>query len=416
MPRPAAIDALKRTTGQPRLIVRRESLLHNLRLLREAAHGQKICGVVKANGYGHGALGVADTLVNYYTDDQPAPAVDALAVATLAEAESLLADLGDLEIPLFCMRPVENVYLGENRVELEGAVRRGVILSLISSSVADDVARVAERLGVRAPVQVMLDTGMTREGCAPEAFGNVVGAILSRPSLRLAAIGTHFTDAEEEDEPYSDEQLRMFHEFVDPLLEKLPQLVRESTLLHAGNSGGTFFAPDDTLDMVRPGLSLYGVDPTGRPSVERPLRPVAQWTAPLLSVQEVAHGTAVGYNRTWRAAGATRIGLLGVGYADGYPRSLSNQAVVRLSAPPSPEAADGNPLHDAFCRVVGRVSMDYLTIDLTDAPWAKTGDEATLLDSDPHSPCSIYALAEQAGTIPYEVLAGIGARITRVVV
>lgn len=413
MPRPAAVDDLKRTAGQPRLIVRRESLLHNLRLLRDAAHGQRVCGVVKANAYGHGVTGVADTLVNYYTDDQPAPAVDALAVATLAEAESLMVELGDLEIPVFCMRPVENVYLGENRLELEGAVRRGVILSLISSSAVDDVARVAERLGLRAGVQVMLDTGMTREHCAPEAFGGVIGAVLSRPSLRLAAIGTHFTDAEEEDEPYSDEQLRMFHEYVDPLLEKLPQLVRESTLLHASNSGGTFFAPDDTLDMVRPGLSLYGVDPTGRPSAARPLRPVAQWTTPLLSVREVPHGAAVGYNRTWRAAGPTRIGLLGVGYADGYPRSLSNQAVTRL---PAPEAADGNPLHDAFCRVVGRVSMDYLTIDLTDAPWAKTGDEVTLLDSDPHSPCSVYMLAEQAGTIPYEILTGIGPRITRVMV
>jgi len=262
----------------------------------------------------------------------------------------------------------------------------------------------------------MLDTGMTREGCDAEAFGHVISAILSRPSLRLAAIGTHLTDAEEEDEPYSDEQLRMFHEYVDPLLEKLPQLVRESTLLHVGNSGGTFFAPDDTLDMVRPGLSLYSIHPTGRPCAQRPLRPVGRWTAPLLSVRDVPHGTAVGYNRTWRCAGPRRIGLVGVGYADGYPRALSNLASVRLCAPSSPDGVDADPVHDAFCRVVGRVSMDYLTVDLTEAPWAKVGDEVTLLDADPLSPCSVYTLAEQAGTIPYEILAGIGPRITRVIV
>lgn len=404
MPRHSALDTVRLTAGRPRLLVNRRALLFNLRQIRTfAGEGVRVCAVVKADAYGHGARGVVDVLTNFYTPQMPAPAIDAVAVASLAEAEAL----PDIDVPIFVLRPVECVYLGDNRAELEDALRRGVILSLISTAAVDDVSRLAERLGVRANVQVMLDTGMMREGCDVAQFRKVIASVLARPSLSLRAIGTHFTDGESAEEPYSDEQLRMFHETVDPLLPYLPPGI----IKHAGNSGGTFFCEDDTLDMVRPGLALYGLDPTCRPSVDRPLRPVAKWTAPLLSLRDAAAGSTVGYNRTWRAGNPTRLGLVPVGYADGYPRSLSNRAVVRL---PAPATVDGVPPRDAFCPVVGRVSMDYMTIDLTNAPWAHPGDEVVLLDDDPTSPCSAYALADMTGTIPYEILCNIGPRIVRV--
>ena len=400
MPKPTALDTVRQTSGRPRLLINRRAILSNVRKLRAAAgEGTRLCGVVKADAYGHGAVGVADVLTNFYTGELPAPAVDALAVATIAEAEQL----DDVEVPVLVLRPVECVYLGDNRAELEAAVSRGFVLSIISAAAADDVARVAERLGMRANVQIMLDTGMTREGCDAAVFREVVAAAVNRPSLRLAAIGTHFTDGEAVHDPYNDEQLRLFHEAIDPILPYLPAGV----IKHAANSGGAFFAEDDSLDMVRPGLSLYGIDPTLRPDVARPLRPVAKWTAPLLSLRDVPAGTSVGYGRDWTAPRATRIGLVPCGYADGYPRALGNRSVVRIA---SPEQATP----DAFCPVVGRVSMDYLTIDLANAPWAAAGEEVVLLDDDPRSRCSAYVLAEQAGTIPYELLCHIGPRVARV--
>jgi alanine racemase len=171
---------------------------------------------------------------------------------------------------------------------------------------------------------------------------------------------------------------------------------------HAANSGGTFLLPDSHFDMVRPGLSLYGIDPTGAASMDRKLRPAMKWIAPLIGIKEVPAGTRVGYCHTWSASRPTRVGLLPIGYGDGYWHAFSNRAVVML--------------HNIACPVIGRVSMDLTTIDLTDMPQVAVGDEATLLDDDPLSPLSVYKLAEWAQTIPYEIVTRIGQRVTRVAV
>ncbi|MEL7240622.1 MAG: alanine racemase, partial [Planctomycetota bacterium] len=230
-----------------------------MRTLRTAAAttaGQhvKLCGVIKADAYGHGAAGVADLLTNFYTPDLPAPAADVLAVATLEEALAL----PDLDVPVMVLRPAECVYLGDNRHALEAGLRRNVVVSVISAAGAEDVGRLAETLGLRASVQVMLDTGMHREMCPPEDFADVVAAVRRHAALQLVGVGTHFTDGELEDEPFSDEQLRHFHDAIDPIVESLPATIWK----HAANSGGTFFTDDDELNMVRPGLAMYGIDPT----------------------------------------------------------------------------------------------------------------------------------------------------------
>ena len=154
----------------------------------------------------------------------------------------------------------------------------------------------------------------------------------------------------------------------------------------AANSGGIFFHPQSHLDLVRPGISLYGIDPTCRPSIDRALRPVMRWTAPLIGIRDLAAGATVGYGQTWRTTKPTRLGLIPVGYADGYPRSLSNRGVMMVAGQPAP--------------VAGRVSMDLTVIDLQNAPHAVVGEEVTVLDNDPLSPASVYRIAELAGTIP----------------
>ncbi len=373
--------------------------------------------MVKADAYGHGAALVADTLLNFSAYDLEGPVVDALAVATLDEAEqlrpileeppdivalkqdSLGADMwaSRTRVPLLVLRPVENVYLGRERDRLECAARAGYVLTVNTSQGAADLNRIASRCNQRVPVQVMIDTGIAREGCPLSLVDAVVSAIESQSNLNLVAICTHFVSSEEPDNPFTTEQLRRFQSATAHHVARHPALVR-----HAANSGAIFYTPGARLDMVRPGISIYGIDPTCRPNLDRALRPVLKWTAPLLTLRNLNPGDTVGYNQTWKADLETRVGLVPVGYADGYLRSCSNRAIMLLNG--------------KKCPVIGRISMDYATIDLSAVPEASVGDEVTVLDCDPLSPASAYALAKIAQTIPYEIFCHIGQRVRRVAV
>jgi alanine racemase len=348
--------------------------------------------MIKADAYGHGADIVADTLANFSTRRYEAPLVDALAVASIDEAERLPHTI----LPVYVFRPVENCFLGRQRSRIEQAARNGWILTVCSGSAADDVARIATSIGKRALIQVMLDTGMTRSGVAPEDLNGLLDTIASHASLRLSGLCTHFACAEDVGNEATAQQLAQFRGATDLAVERF----KGKVIRHAANSAAVFLRPETHFDMVRPGIALYGVDPSLAPTSERLLKPALKWTAPLVQIHTVKAGTPVGYGQTWRAPRDTRIGLVPVGYADGYPRCLTNQGVMMV--------------HGRPCPVAGRVSMDLTTIDLTDAPHAVPGDEVTVLDSDPLSPASVYELARLANTIPYEITCGIGQRIHRV--
>ncbi len=384
----------KHTLGEPRVLISRSALLHNAALIRRSLHDRvRICAMLKADAYGHGADLVADTLCNYSISAADArPAVDAVAVATIDEA----AALPILEATVLVVRPVENLFIGRQREKIDEAVENGWVLTLASPAAADDLARVAMGRGKRASVQVMVDTGMTREGVPLDRLDDLLHKIQSRASLHLAGICTHLANGEKPNDAWSIEQIARFRHGTDPITSAMPGRF----LRHAANSGGVFFSPDSHFDMVRPGIAFYGIDPGGRPDPSRALRPVLKWTAPLICVQSVQKGTPVGYGQSWVAPRETRIGLIPVGYADGYPRCLGGRALVMLAGRPAP--------------VVGRVSMDSMTIDLGDIA-ADIGDEVTLLDCDPLSPASAYALARWADTIPYEILSRIGPRMPRVI-
>jgi alanine racemase len=385
----------KISLGEPRVLVSRQALLHNASVVRRAVGpGVRICAMIKADAYGHGADIVADTLANFSTRRYEAPLVDALAVASIDEAERLPHTI----LPVYVLRPVENCFLGRQRSRIEQAIRNGWVLTVCSASAAQDVGRIATSIGKRASVQVMVDTGMTRSGVSPAEFASVLESVASLPSLKVVAVCTHFACAEEADGAVTAGQLKSFIEATDGVSEKL----RTRVMRHAANSAGLFFCPAAHLDMVRPGIALYGVDPRLAPSSARLLKPALRWTAPLVQIHDVRAGTAVGYGQTWRSPRDARIGLVPVGYADGYPRCLSNQGVMMVQG--------------QACPVVGRVSMDLTTIDLTNAPHAVLGDEVTILDPDPLSPASVYELARLANTIPYEITCGIGQRIHRVAV
>ncbi len=386
----------KHTLGEPRVLISRSALLHNAKLIRRALPERvRVCAVLKADAYGHGAALVADTFCNFSTDAGDArPAVEAIAVASLSEAAGLPILEGTTIIVL---RPIENIFIGRQRGKIEEAVQNDWVLTIGTPAAADDLARIAMSCGRRAAVQVMVDTGMTRCGTPLERLTDLLHKITARSSLRLAGICTHLANAERPRDPFTVHQLARFREATDDLATAMPGRF----LRHAANSGAVFYSPASHLDMVRPGISLYGIDPSGRPDLNRPLRPALKWTAPLIAVHAVPKGTGVGYGQSWIAPRDTQIGLLPVGYADGYPRCFGGRAFVMAGGRPVP--------------VVGRVSMDMTTIDLGDAP-ANVGDEITLLDSDPLSPVSVYELAKWAETIPYEIFCRIGPRIPRVAV
>ena len=378
---------------EPSCLISRQALIHNASLVRRAIGPDvKICAVVKADAYGHSAAIVADALCNYSTDDLEAPLVDCLAVADLDEAGAL----PELPLPLLILRPIESAFLGGGRRRFEEAIHHGWTLTICSGAAAMDLARIALASGQRANVHIKIDTGMSRAGVSLAEFQRLAEKVLSLPSLRLTGLYTHFACGEMAGDGFTSKQLADFRAATDGLVND------GRPMRHAANSGAMFVASESRLDMVRPGISLYGIDPTGRPSVDRKLRPVLKWKAPLLSIREVPTGTSVGYGRSFVADHPARIGLAPVGYADGYLRAFSNRAMVMVQ--------------ERACPVAGRVSMDFLTIDVTDCPAAAVGDAVTLLDSDPLSPASVYKLAEWGGTIPYEILCRIGRRVRRIAV
>lgn len=384
----------KLSLGEPRTLISRSALVHNARLIRQhLAPAVKICAILKADAYGHDASIVLDTLTNFGTAPTDSPLIDAVAVASIDEAEAL----PPTSLPVLIFRPVENVFMGRQREKLEAAIRAGWVLTVTTPTAIDDIARIALGCGKRATLQVMVDTGMTRSGASPQSIIELVRKIDGRPSLRLWGVCTHFASSEESDNPFTGEQLARFHASIAAVSARSGKWIR-----HAGNSGAVFFHPGSHLDMVRPGISLFGIDPTGRPQMQRKLRPVLKWTAPIIELLDLPAGGSVGYNQAWSATRPTRVALLPVGYADGYLRCFSNRAVMMLHSKPA--------------RVIGKVSMDLTTLDVTDHPHVRVGDEVTLLDSDPLSPASVYQLAKFADTIPYEIFCRIGSRIRRIAI
>ena len=357
---------------------------HNVALLRALIPpGTRLCAAVKANAYGHGARTVIPLLSEH---------VDCFGVATPAEATELL-EMG-------CRTPILvffSVGACQGSAELHGVVEdlvaRDVWLTVTCLADAELVAAAAARVGRPAGVHVKVDSGMGRSGLSPEALPAVVESIRAKPGLRLVGIYTHFAVAEEADKTYTLWQLRRF-------LGGIRASNVQGALLHSANSAATIDLPQSHLGMVRPGLAVYGYQPSDQMHVRLPLRPVLRLTARLAHVTCVRAGCGCGHALAYTFARDGRGGLVPVGYGDGYPRSLSNKACMRVAGKDAP--------------VRGQVSMDQTIIDLTDIPSAKVGDEVEVISSDPLAPNSVESLARLAGTIPYEITSRMGPRVDRV--
>ena len=357
-----------------------DALEHNYRLARSLAGGQvKYLGVVKADAYGHGALQVGRKL--------EALGADYLAVSSLDEARELRR--GGITMPV--------LILGHTPPEMVPQLIAHDITQTVSAKAkAEAYSAAAQSCGGTLKVHIKVDTGMSRLGflVRESHFERGVQSIAescAMPNLWAEGIFTHFSSAdedEEEDEAYTRGQFEIFMN----VLQALERQGRTFPLRHCANSGALARYPEMYLDMVRPGIALYGV---GGDAKRLGLRSVMQLKSCVSTIKLFDPGTEVSYGRTFRAERKVRMGVLPIGYADGLFRSLSNRMAVQTDFGPAP--------------VRGRICMDMTMVDLTDLPDVHVGDTVELFGQ--RQP--VDTLAEVLQTIPYELICAVSKRVPR---
>lgn len=367
-------------------LINTDDLLHNYHALRSRCGPKvKFCAPLKADAYGHGVRVVAPALHR--------AGADSAAVATLSEAVEL-RELG-WERPILVLGNVLGISdKAERRHRLAIAAKHSLTLTVADQGSIEWLSRFDAPEPIR--IHLKVDTGMGRMGATPDEAMRLIDQIGSTPQARLAGIYSHFATADFENLDIARRQLAVFQEMLRAVQ---PRLSRD-VVTHLANSAATITMPDAHFDMVRPGLALYGYAPSAHMLDQIDLRPILRLVSHFTLIKTLPAGHCVGYGMTFVTKRPTRLGIIPIGYSDGYLRDLSNVAVVGTRHGDAP--------------VIGRVSMDQLAVDLTDLPAIATGDEVTLIDSGVDRPNSVRAIAERLGTIPYEVTCLLGRRIDRV--
>ncbi|NLX43949.1 MAG: alanine racemase [Chloroflexi bacterium] len=371
-----------RQPGRPTWVeVDLDAIAHNTRLtLQRLRPGTQLMAVLKADAYGHGARRVARTVL--------ASGATWLGVACLGEAIELRS--AGIQAPI--------LNLGYTPAwQARDAVRHGVVSTVYSVESGEALARAGRDLGRPAVVHVKLDTGMARLGVTLQELLPLLRSLSAIEGLTVGGLFSHLATADAADPSYTDEQLRLFAEAVCSLRAEnlLPSLV------HIANSAATLKRPESHYDMVRPGILLYGLAPSEDTPLPAGYRPALSFKCQVAQVKTIPAGACVGYGCTFRASRPMRIAVLPVGYADGFRRAPRNWGHVLLRGRPAP--------------LVGRVCMDQCMVDVTDIPGARQGDEVVLIGSQGGATLTAEAVAEQLGTINYEVVSEILARVPRLV-
>lgn len=366
------------------------ALRANLALLRaRCPEKTRVCIPLKADAYGHGLRIVADALRN-----EP---VDMAGVATLDEAIRLRA--ADWSKPILVFGAVLTVIDSADRQErIRAALDHDLTLTVVDDTPLEELHASAARAGRACNVHLKVDTGMGRMGTRAEHALSLIEKIRSMPHFRLTGIYSHFGCADLADPALVDLQLAEYRN----LLTRASDLLGAGVLRHFANSAATLTRPDAHFDMVRPGIAFYGLLPADRFLEPNPLRPALRVVSRVSAVKAIPAGHCVGYACTHRTTRPTRLGIVPVGYHDGFLRRLSNRMVI------------GTDAGDA--RVLGRVSMDQMAVDLTDMPAISAGSRVMLIDPDARRPNSVESIARLLDTISYEVVCGLGPRMERVLV
>ena len=355
-----------------------DAITHNVRALRTVVAPSQLCAVVKANGYGHGAVPVARAAI--------AGGATWLAVAFVGEGIEL-RDAG-IDAPV--------LVLSEPRPEEMAQARAADLrVTVYTADGIDAAAGAAKVSGAPWPVHLKIDTGMHRVGVAPRQAIAAANHIASVSSLQLEGVCTHCAVADVPDDPFTAQQLDCF----DQVLAALHDRGHEPAIVHAANSAGAIAHPNARRDLVRCGIAIYGIAPSSLLEGSVALRPALSLRSEIVHLQTLEAGERVSYGRRWQAERVARVATIPIGYADGVRRSYGLDGGVVL-------------VHGTRCPVVGVVTMDQLLVDVSDID-PELGDEVVLIGTQGNSGITANDVAATLGTIGYEVTCALGVRVPR---
>jgi len=350
------------------------NILHNIReIKKQLKPGVKFMAVVKADAYGHGAVAVSRAIERD---------VDYLSVATISEALELKREKIKAPIIILSEVPVS---------QAEVIVRHQLIQTVYTQKLAKALSWAAKKMNKRAHIHIKVDTGMGRVGVMAEQLPKLFDQISKLPNLKIEGIYTHLAKAESRN-GFTTRQLKIFR-------AALSNIDTKGIILHAANSAAALYHQESHMGMVRIGLAMYGLYPTGGSRRVIELRPALEFKTRVVYVKSVPKGTPISYGCAYRTKKKTLIATLPVGYADGLPRALSNKGSILIRGRRYP--------------IVGRVCMDMTLVD-ADGSSVFDGDEAVLIGRQGKGSISVDEVAKLADTINYEIVCGIGKRVPRV--
>lgn len=357
-----------------------KAIRRNMQNIRQkAGEGIKVMAVIKADGYGHGAIPIA-----HHIED----ITDYFGVATIEEAVELRRS--QITLPI--------LVLGYNSPSLYDLnLRYDVDQTIYSLETAREMSKAARRAGKTAAIHIALDTGMTRIGLSPDDKGlEIVKEIADLPGIKIQGLFTHFSCADMTNKAYTFEQMKRYDHFVDLLSrEKI-----EIPVKHICNSAGIMEFDHHRYDMVRAGIILYGLLPSDEVDINSiALEPALAWRSRVVNIMEPEMNRGISYGATYVTDHPCRVATVSIGYADGYPRSLSGKGMVLIRGRRAP--------------ILGRVCMDQMMVDITGIPDVEMEDIVTLAGTDGAERISVEEISELAGSFNYEFVCDISKRVPR---
>jgi alanine racemase len=353
-------------------------LRDNVRAIRRYLKPEtKILGVIKANAYGHGMVEVGSVISR--------EGVETLGVASLEEALTLKKKRIKSEI----------LILGYSHEDFSGEIVANDVSQTIGHEFQlEALAKAARKLKKRAKIQIKIDTGMTRMGCLPNEAPELITNALGNKSIEVKGIYTHFARADEINGIYTKKQFHQFMRIIEPF-----QKVLKGVDIHCSNSAGVLNFPEFQQDMVRIGIAMLGNNPAFQVANPLPLKPIFSLKTRIVELKIVPPTTGVGYSHRYQTSGDRKIGVIPIGYADGYSTLLSNRGEILIKGKRYP--------------IVGQVSMDFATIECPVNSDIQIHDEVTLLGKDNGGEITLYEMAEWMRYPIYEALCSMGPRIIR---
>lgn len=358
-----------------------DKLAHNMREIRRVSKSKDIIAVIKADGYGHGALDIAPTLLEN--------GATRIGVAVASEAIELRR--GGIEAPI--------MILGFTPPSLSDMLLRyDIEQTVYSYELAKEISDMAKKKEKVAKLHIALDTGMGRIGFLPDKESvEEVYKISKLPNISIEGLFSHFSTADERDKAYTNSQLEKYDTFYNELIKKGVNI----KIRHIANSAAIIDMPETHYEAVRPGIILYGYYPSEEVFKEKiSLKPVMSLKTNIVHIKKLPDGEYISYGRKFKTTRESIIATLPVGYADGFTRLLNGKARVIVNG--------------CFAPVIGSICMDQCMIDVTDVKDAKFGDEVILMGEDNGLSFTADDIAELLGTINYEITCMVSKRVPRV--